>query len=443
MEVAVIELLAGVSAVLLLAVLVLLVVLVKSRPSPGGFDRDGMQVAVDRLESRLREELTRTREESLQVGDRLRIGLNQQGAGMTTQVGESLRAFGAQFAETSRLIAGEQQKQMDQMRSTVETNLKEIREDSRKRLEEIRVMVDQKLQQTLETRLGESFRTVSEQLQQVHKGLGEMQTLASGVGDLKRVLQNVKVRGMWGEAQLGNLLEQMLAPGQYEKNVATRPGSSERVEFAIRLPGQDVDGTVWLPIDAKFPLGDYERLVDASDAGNPEAVEVSRKQLETRIKACARDIHDKYLDPPNTTSMAILYLPVEGLYAEVVRLPGLMDTLQRDFQVSVAGPSTLAALLAALQMGFKTLAIEKRSQEIWKVLGAVKTEFGKFGVAFDRVRRKIEEAGRTLDDSERRKRAMDKKLRDVETLPEPDAAGILALDETDMDLDIESEPDEA
>jgi len=432
------ELLAGVAVLLSAVAVVLLVVMLRrAGAGPAGVDREALQAVHDRLEGKLRDELSRTREESQQRSDRLRDGLASQGAAMAAQLNEGLQAFTRQFAENHRLVAGEQQKQIDQMRLTVDANLKEIREDSRKRIEEIRTMVDGKLQATLETRLGESFRTVSEQLQQVHKGLGEMQALASGVGDLKRVLQNVKVRGIWGEQQLGNLLEQMLAPGQYETNVATRKGSNERVEFAIRLPGPDAEGTVWLPIDAKFPLEDYDRLVLASEAGNPEAVELAHRQLEARIKACARDIHDKYLDPPNTTSMAILYLPVEGLYAEVVRQPGLVESLQRDWQVSVAGPSTLAALLAALQMGFKTLAIEKRSQEIWRVLAAVKTEFAKFGGAFDKVRKKIEEAGRTLDDSDRRKRAMERRLRDVETLSDAEAAGILALDAPDVD----DEPD--
>ncbi len=434
------ELLTG-AAVLLsaAAVILLIVVLMRVRRASGGVDREALQVVHDRLEGKVRDELARNRDESQQRSDRLREGLAAQGTTLSAQLNEGLAAFTRQFGENHRLVAGEQQKQIDQMRLTVDANLKDIREDSRKRIEEIRLLVDQKLQATLETRLGESFRTVSEQLQQVHKGLGEMQVLASGVGDLKRVLQNVKVRGTWGEQLLGNLLEQILAPGQYDTNVATRPGSNERVEFAIRLPGQSPDAPVWLPIDAKFPMEDYDRLIDASDAGDAAAVGVARRQLETRLKHSARDIHDKYLDPPNTTSIAILYLPVEGLYAEVVRLPGLLDTLLRDWQVSVAGPSTLAALLTALQMGFKTLAIEKRSQEIWRVLGAVKTEFAKFGAAFDKVRKKIDEAGRTLDEQGLRKRAMDRKLREVETVPDAEAAGILALDGPDDDLGDETE----
>lgn len=416
-----------------LAVILLVVLLVRGRRFTGAVDEAALQATHDRLEARLRDELARTRDESLQRSERLREGLAAQGTALSAQLNEGLHAFTRQFVENHRLVAGEQGQQIDRMRTTVDANLREIREDSRKRIDEIRQMVDQKLQATLETRLGESFRTVSEQLQQVHKGLGEMQALASGVGDLKRVIQNVKVRGTWGEQQLGNLLEQILAPGQYEQNVATRPGAAERVEFAIRLPGAAPDAPVWLPIDAKFPMEDYDRLVDASEAGDATAVEAARRQLVAVLRGCARDIHDKYLDPPNTTAVAILYLPVEGLYAEVVRQPGLLDALLRDFQVSVAGPSTLAALLTALQMGFKTLAIERRSEEIWRVLGAVKTEFDKFGVAFDKVRRKIEEAGRTLDEQDRRKRAMARRLRDVETLPEAEAAGILALDAVDDD----------
>ena len=250
----------------------------------------------------------------------------------------------------------------------------------------MRRTVDEKLHATLEQRLGESFKLVSDRLEQVHRGLGEMQTLAAGVGDLKRVLTNVKTRGTWGEVQLSALLEQLLTADQFAANVATRPGSGERVDFAIRLPGKDDGAVVWLPIDAKYPIEDYQRLLDAQERADPVAVEEASRAIETRLKNEAKSIHEKYVSPPHTTDFAMLYLPLEGLYAEALRRPGLAETLQRDFRVSIAGPTTLAALLNSLQMGFRTLAIEQRSAEVWAVLGAVKTEFGKFGEALAHTR---------------------------------------------------------
>jgi DNA recombination protein RmuC len=289
----------------------------------------------------------------------------------------------------------------------------------------MRATVDEKLQGTLEKRLGESFRLVSERLEAVQRGLGEMQTLASGVGDLRKVLSNVKVRGTWGEVQLGALLEQMLSPGQFARNVATRPGN-ERVEFVVRLPGHDPDaGEVLLPIDAKFPLEDYQRLVDASERGDAAAVEEAARALEQRIKGCARDVHEKYLNPPATTDFALLFLPTEGLYAEVIRRPGLAEHLQRELKVVVSGPTTLAALLSSLQLGFRTLAIQKRSSEVWQVLGAVKTEFAKFGGVIEKVEKKLEDASKTLATVGTRSRAIERKLRGVEQLPEHEADEVL------------------
>jgi DNA recombination protein RmuC len=260
---------------------------------------------------------------------------------------------------------------------------------------------------------------VSERLEQVQRGLGEMQALASGVGDLKKVLTNVKTRGTWGEVQLGALLEQALAPSQFDTNVVTREGSDERVEFAVRLPGRGVqdERPVWLPIDAKFPQEDYQRLLDASERGEIEAVEAAGRQLEIRVKSCARDIHDKYLDPPHTTDFGILFLPTEGLYAEVLRRPGLADALQRDHRVAVAGPTTLWAILNSLQMGFRTLAIERRSSEVWTVLGAVKTHFGRFGELLSSVQKKLQEASNKMDAVSRQSRTIERKLRDVQELP--------------------------
>jgi DNA recombination protein RmuC len=307
-------------------------------------------------------------------------------------------------------------------------------------LEQMRKTVDEKLQGTLERRLGESFKLVSERLEVVHQGLGEMQKLASGVGDLKKVLTNVKSRGTWGEMQLGNLLEQVLTSEQYACNVATRPGSNERVEFAIRLPGRgNASGApVWLPIDAKFPKEDYERLVEAAEHADAAALELAATQLENRIKLEAKSIRDKYVEPPHTTDFAILYLPVEGLYAEVLRRPGLLDVLQRDFRITIAGPTVLTALLNSLQMGFRTLAIEKRSSEVWQVLAAIKTEFGKFGEVIGRVQKKLQEASNVIDSAATRTRAIERQLRAV---GESSTPGSLVNGATPELLPLDDEPE--
>jgi DNA recombination protein RmuC len=314
--------------------------------------------------------------------------------------------------------------QLDRLRATVEGRLDQIRADNTAKLEQVRQTVDEKLQGVLEQRLGESFRSVSERLEQVHRGLGEMQTLASGVGDLKKVLSNVKIRGNWGEMQLGNLLEQVLTADQYAANVATNEYNGARVEFAIKLPGHDL-GPVWLPIDAKFPLEDYQRLVDAQEAGDLAGMDAAGRQLEQRIRQCARDICSKYISPPGTTDFAILFLPTEGLYAEVVRRAGLVDGIQRECRVMVAGPTTLWAVLNSLQMGFRTLAIQQRSSEVWTVLGAVKTEFGKFGGVLEKVQKKLHAATREMDAAGVRTRAIARKLRDVEELPSAEAQRLI------------------
>ena len=315
--------------------------------------------------------------------------------------------------------------QLAEVRATLEARLKDIETQNATKLEEMRKTVDEKLHATLEHRLGESFKLVSDRLEAVHKGLGEMQTLAMGVGDLKRVLTNVKTRGTWGEVQLGALLEQILTPDQYATNVATVPKSSERVEFAIRLPGRENEGQVWLPIDSKFPIEDYERIMAAHDVSDVGALEEATKALENRIKLEAKTIRDKYIEPPHTTDFAILFLPTEGLYAEVLRRPGLSDWLQRECRVTIAGPTTLTALLNSLQMGFRTLAIEKRSSDVWRTLGAVKTEFGKFGEVLDRTKRQLEAASKSIGDAEVRTRAMTRELKKVEALPEPEAIRLL------------------
>jgi DNA recombination protein RmuC len=313
-----------------------------------------------------------------------------------------------------------------EVRATVETRLRELQDDNTKKLEEMRRTVDEKLQTTLEQRLGESFKLVSERLESVHRGLGEMQTLAAGVGDLKKVLTNVKTRGTWGEVQLGNLLEQVLTPDQYLANVATRPGSNDRVEFAIRMPGQG-GAPLLLPIDAKFPREDYERLVEAAERADAEAVESAARDLETRFKLEARAIAAKYVSPPHTTDFALMFLPTEGLYAEALRRPGLCDTLQREHRVVVAGPTTLTALLNSLQMGFRTLAVEKRSSEIREVLGAVKTEFGLFGDVLAAMKKQINALNNTVDKAATRTNVMSRKLKTVEALPAPAAQSLLGV----------------
>lgn len=346
--------------------------------------------------------------------------------GMQTTA-EILKAQLDGFSKQLAQLTETNEKKGEALRLTVEQKLASIQEENSKKLEEMRKTVNEQLQGTLEKRLGEAFTQVSERLEQVHKGLGEMQNLASGVGDLKKVLTNVKTRGTWGEIQLGNLLEQVLTPEQYATNVATREGSGERVEFAIKLPGrEDMGGKeVWLPIDAKFPTEDYQRLVDAADRADAAALESAGRQLEVRIKGSAQDIHDKYLNPPATTDFGIMYLPSEGLYAEVLRRAGLVESLQREFRVVVAGPTTLAALLNSLQMGFRTLAIQKRSSEVWAVLGAVKTEFGKFKQILEKVQAKLQEASKVIDQAGVRTRAITRKLRDVQELPAPDAHRLL------------------
>src|SRR5574340_1376971 len=322
------------------------------------------------------------------------------------------------------------------MRRTIEERLELLRVDNAQKLDQMRAPVDEKLQTTLEQRLGASFKQVSERLEQVHRGLGEMQSLAIGVGDLKRVLVNVKTRGTWGEVQLGALLADLLPPGQYAQNVATRPDSAERVEFAVKLPGRSDDGApCWLPIDAKFPLDDWQRLQDAIERADPAAVEASRKALDTFFKFQAKLIRDKYVEPPHTTDFAILFVPTEGLFAEAVSRPGLADALQREFRVTLAGPANLAAMLNSLQLGFRTLAIEKRSTEVWRVLGAVKTQFGHFGDLLAKTRDKLDDVGRTLDKASRRSTTIARKLRDVEKLPEVDAERLLPLDGDVLDGD--------
>ena len=342
------------------------------------------------------------------------------------------RGIAAEDARSLREeVAGAVVRLGDLLQRTVEGRLEAMRADNAAKLESIRATVDEKLHKTLEERLGASFKLVSNQLEQVFKSVGEMQSLAAGVGDLKRVLTNVKARGTWGEISLGGVLEQALTAEQYERNVEIRPGSNQRVEFAVRLPGADGDGPLWLPIDAKFPTEDYERLGDAAERADGAGVEIAGKAIETRIRLAARDICAKYVAPPYSTDFALLYLPTEGLYAEIVRRPGLVDTLQRDWRVVVAGPTTLLALLNSLRMGFRSLAIQKRSSEVWHLLRAVKTEFGRYGEVLDKVQKKLSEASNTIENVAVRRRQIDRKLAQIETLPEPEALVLLGLDGPD------------
>jgi DNA recombination protein RmuC len=442
---------------------------------------DALKDDGERLQRTLREEQRAGREELQQGFDRFRVHVGEQLNAVSQQQAERVDGFGQRLGQLTertdtglqklaeRLAGdahrsreeltlaltrfGEQQqarlaaltadneKRMGDVRATLEAQLKALQQDNAQQLEKMRATVDEKLQSTLEARLGQSFALVSERLEAVQRGLGEMQNLATGVGDLKRVLTNVKKRGIFGEVQLGALLEDMLTAEQYAANVITVPGSNERVEFAIRMPGQDEGDHVYLPIDAKFPVEDYQRLLDAQEIADAEAANAAGRALETRVREEAKRIRAKYVAPPHTTDFAVLYLPTEGLYAEVIRRPGLFEQLQREHRVTVAGPTTLSALLNSLQMGFRTLAIAKRSSEVWKILGAVKTEFGKFGDVLDKVKKKLDEAGRHIDATGVRTRAIERRLREVESLPGEAAVPLLG-ELAGPDLDDE-EPGEA
>lgn len=354
-----------------------------------------------------------------------------------TGMADSQQKQMASFSSQLTGLTESNQQKLDALKTAVEDKLKSIQEDNAKQLDQMRATVDEKLQGTLEKRLGESFKQVSERLEQVHKGLGEMQLLATGVGDLKKVLTNIKTRGTWGEVQLGVLLEQVLAPDQYAKNVGTKD-AGERVEFAIKLPGKNEDHNdiVWLPIDAKFPVEDYQRLMDAQEKADAVASEAAAKQLEVRIKQCANDICKKYLNPPKTTDFGILFLPTEGLFAEVIRREGLAEYIQRECRVMIAGPTTLWSLLNSLQMGFRTLAIQKRSSEVWNLLSAVKTEWSQYGEILEKVKDKLESASKQIEKAQTRTRVIGRKLKDVQELPVTEARAVLMLQDDLENSDI-------
>lgn len=424
--------------IILVGIVILLLIILLTRSSQNSFVQfenkfASLEKNLERNERLVNGEISKNREESNLNARQVREELNQS----VHSFNESILARMAEIANLQRnqldifatqlgSLTKTNDQKLEQLRKTVEERLLLIQQDNGKKLDQMRATVDEKLSATLEQRLGESFKLVSERLEAVHKGLGEMQTLASGVGDLKKVLTNVKTRGIWGEIQLGNLLEQILTPEQYAMNVITKAGSNDRVEFAIKLPARDgQDSIIWLPIDAKYPMEDYERLIEAQDQANLPRIEELGKSLENRIKLEAKTIREKYIDPPKTTDFGILFLPVEGLYAEVLRRPGLCEILQREYKVVITGPTTLAALLNSLQMGFRTLAIEKRSSEVWTLLSAVKTEFGKFVEVLEKTQKKLQEASNTIETATRKSRTIARKLKNVQTLPAHEAESLL------------------
>jgi DNA recombination protein RmuC len=409
--------------------MIIFLIIINSKKSDGNLSKLENKMSFvlkeqERLEKVIREEISSNREESIKNAKRDR-----------EETGTNLRNFSDSIMSQMKIIADLQKNQleafsgqlskltqindqgMERMRQIVEERLKELQKDNNVKLEQMRSTVDEKLHNTLEQRLGESFKSISQRLEALYKELGEVQSLSNGVNDLKKALSNVKTRGIWGEIQLGSIMDEILTREQYEVNVATKKGSSDRVEFAVKLPGQEEgEGCLWLPIDAKFPQEDYQKLLEAQDSGDKQLVDEYSKQLEIRIKSEAKDIRDKYLDPPNTTDFGIMFLPTESLYAEVIRRPGLWDMLQREYKVIITGPTNLAALLNSLQMGFRTLAIEKRSSEVWTLLGAVKTEFGRFAQILEKTQKKLHEASENIETATRKSRTIERKLKNVQEL---------------------------
>ena len=449
-----------INSLLLIAAVVLLLVLArKTSQTAAALEPrlEAFEKTQERTEKAVREEVANNRDELGKSAREQRRELNEQLDGLRAESSTGAKQLREEvisalnvIAETITRTMGEianlqkvpleamssvigklsesNEKKLEAIRATLESKLESIQNDNAKQLDQMRQTVDEKLQGTLEKRLGESFRQVSERLEEVHKGLGEMQTLAIGVGDLKKVLTNVKTRGTWGEVQLGVMLEQILNPDQFAANVGTKEGG-ERVEFAIRLPGQGTNNEqpVWLPIDAKFPIEDYQRLIEAQERSDAEGTEQAGRQLENRVKTCARDICDKYLNPPKTTDFGILFLPIEGLFAEVIRRTGLTEVIQREYRVVIAGPTTLWSILNSLQMGFRTLAIQERSSEVWNLLGAVKTEWTKYGAVLDAVQNKLHQATDTIEKAKVRSRAIGRKLNEVQEMPAGEAANMLSL----------------
>ncbi|MDB5860010.1 MAG: rmuC [Ramlibacter sp.] len=434
---------------LALASVILLVALLLRKPPVPETGRVELLAASERLERELRREISESsrgvRTELMQTLGTFQEALVRQSAEATRTQNSQIDAFSQQLTLMQKTLAdtlatqlnslGEANgRRLGEVRATLDAQLAALQQTNSAKLDEMRKTVDEKLQTTLETRLGESFRQVAERLEQVHQGLGQMQSLAQGVGDLQRVLTNVKTRGIFGEVQLEALLEQVLTPEQYGKQVETKPRSNQRVDFAIRFPGRSDDGVpVWLPIDAKFPREDYERLLDAHDRADAAGVDSAGRALEVRIREEAKTICESYLCPPYTTDFAILFLPIESLYAEVLRRPGLMDKIQRDYRVTLAGPTTLLAMLNSLHMGFRTLALEQQASEVWKVLGAVKTEFERYGEWVARIKEQVQKASDTLEKADTRTKQMRRALKVVEALPDAQAQAMLPLAEDSSD----------
>ena len=393
----------------------------------------------------MRDEFARNRKEAAELAQAQREELRNNLAAVEKKLEDNAKAqqnvLRQQFDDLLKQLHNQGKTSLEavkDVRETIEKQLKEIREDNGKRLEEMRKTVDEKLQDTLEKRLGESFKQVSERLEQVHKGLGEMQSIASGVGDLKKVLTNVKTKGILGEYQLANIIEQLLPREQYEENVATRPGSTERVEFAIRMPGNSDDDVVWLPIDSKFPLNGYEELLNAREAGDLDAISSAEKALTATLEKFAKDISEKYVEAPHTTDFGVMFLPIESLYAEVLRHPGVFETLQRKYRITVTGPTTMSALLNSLQMGFRTLAVTKRSSEVWKILEAVKMEFGKFSNQLEKVDKQLSTAKKSLEDlRSTRTNVMQRRLKNVGTLDTRESESLLDISAASVEPDEE------
>jgi len=390
------------NTVLLLAVITLVF---KKSASNSNEKFDALDKSLERTERMVRDDIAQNRQEQR----------------------KSLNEFGDSFSKQIVSLTQMNEQKLEKIRDVVEGQLRSLQEDNSKKLEKMRETVDEKLHSTLEKRLGDAFAVVSDRLEKVHEGLGEMQNLASGVGDLKKILTNVKTRGTWGEIQLGNLLEQILTADQYERNVITKQGSRNPVEFAIKLPGKGAQ-PVYIPIDAKFPKEDYERLLAAQDAGDVAAIEESSKGIERQLKLEAKKIKEKYIDPPHTTDFGILYLPIEGLYAEVLRRPGLCDQLQRESRVTVAGPTTISAVLNSLQMGFRTLAVEKRASEVWQILGTVKSEFVKFGDILDKTNTRLKQASAEIESATKKSRTIEKKLGKVQELPAVEESSLIEIE---------------
>jgi DNA recombination protein RmuC len=427
-----------ITLILLLINIILMLILLFRKQNSGEREQisklENIEKEFLRIDASMKDEFRRNREESATSSKQTREEISDSVLKRMTEIANLQKDQLTTFSNQLNQLTKSNEDKLDKMRETVETKIRHLQDENSKKLDEMRATVDEKLQTTLEKRLGESFKLVSDRLELVHQGLGEMQTLASGVGDLKKVLSNVKSKGVLGEYQLENILDQLLTPSQYARNVKTKAGSNANVEFAIKLPGREDKNTeVWLPIDAKFPTEDFQNLMEAYEAGNIEMITECMKLMANRIKLFAKDISEKYIDPPNTTDFALMFLPFEGLYAEVLRIAGLFEEIQRVYKVVITGPTTISAFLNSLQMGFRTLAIEKRSSEVWELLGAIKTEFSNFGNILEKTHKKLQEASNVIDQASTRSRAIERKLKNVQELPKAESMKLIdEVNETDL-----------